>query len=372
MISSSKAQIRLQRNNFDYWLISATAVLVIVGLLTIYDASVVAAARDFGDKLYYFKNQVIWVFLGLGALLFFSFFSYRKLLKASPAILFLSIILLIAVLIPQIGSEVYGARRWIVIAGFTFQPSEFAKLSLILYLSLIIAKFENLKFRLFDILIVFFLPALVVLGLIVLQPDLGTAIIIGATSMIIYFIGKAPIWHFAAVIPAFVLSAAAAIFTAPYRIERLKSFFDPSYDPQGASYHINQILSAISSGGLFGVGIGASRYKFAFIPEVQTDAIFAIFVEELGFVGALFLISVFLFLIAKAVTISKEAENFSGKILAAGIAGLIAVQSLFNIASNVALVPLTGIPLPFISHGGSSLVITMASVGILINIKRTQ
>src|SRR3990167_1210327 len=362
MISSSKAQIRLQRNNFDYWLISATAVLVIVGLLTIYDASVVAAARDFGDKLYYFKNQVIWVFLGLGALLFFSFFSYRKLLKASPAILFLSIILLIVVLIPQIGSEVYGARRWIVVAGFTFQPSEFAKLSLILYLSLIIAKFENLKFRLFDILIVFFLPALVVLGLIVLQPDLGTAIIIGATSMIIYFIGKAPIWHF----------AAAAIFTAPYRIERLKSFFDPSYDPQGASYHINQILSAISSGGLFGVGIGASRYKFAFIPEVQTDAIFAIFVEELGFVGALFLISVFLFLIVKAITIAKEAANTEGRILAAGIAGLIAVQSLFNIASNVALVPLTGIPLPFISHGGSSLIVTMASIGILINIKRTK
>src|SRR3990167_6715898 len=134
MISSSKAQIRLQRNNFDYWLISATAVLVIVGLLTIYDASVVAAARDFGDKLYYFKNQVIWVFLGLGALIFFSFFNYQKLLRASPFILFLSIILLIVVLIPGVGSQIYGARRWISASGFTFQPSEFATLSFIMYL----------------------------------------------------------------------------------------------------------------------------------------------------------------------------------------------------------------------------------------------
>src|SRR3990167_8881399 len=184
MRSLSKTHVKSHRSSFDFWLISTTAVLILVGLLTIYDASVVAAARDFGDKLYYFKNQVVWVFLGLGALVFFSFFSYRKLLKASSVILFVSLIFLVAVLIPQIGSEVYGARRWIVVSGFTFQPSEFAKLSLILYLSLMIAKFENLKFRLFDILIVFFLPALVVLGLIVLQPDLGTAIIIGATSMI--------------------------------------------------------------------------------------------------------------------------------------------------------------------------------------------
>lgn len=369
---SSKTQIKPQRNNFDFWLIGTTAVLILVGLLTIYDASVVAAVRDFGDKLYYFKNQAIWVFLGLGSLIFFSFFDYQKLLRASPFILLLSIILLIAVLIPGVGSEIYGARRWISVSGFTFQPSEFAKLSLILYLAMIIAKFENLKFKFSDIFIVFFLPALAILGLIVLQPDLGTAIIIGAISLIIYFVGKTPLWHFAIAIPAFVLAAVISILAAPYRIERLKSFFDPSYDPQGASYHINQILAAISSGGLFGVGIGASRYKFAFIPEVQTDAIFAIFVEELGFVGALFLISVFLFLIAKAITIAKEAENISGKILAAGIAGLIAVQSLFNIASNVALVPLTGVPLPFISHGGSSLVVTMASIGILINIRRTQ
>ena len=218
MTSFSKIQPRGQRASFDFWLISTTAVLILVGLLTIYDASVVAAARDFGDKLYYFKNQVIWVFLGLGALVFFSFFSYQKLLKASSVILFVSIILLVAVLIPQIGSEVYGARRWIAVSGFTFQPSEFAKLSLILYLSLMIAKFENLKFKLSDVFIVFFLPTLAVLGLIVLQPDLGTAIIIGATSMIIYFVGKAPLWHFAAVVPAFILSAAIAIFTAPYRI----------------------------------------------------------------------------------------------------------------------------------------------------------
>src|SRR3989344_2335010 len=230
-----KTQAKSQRIIFDFWLIATSVVLVAIGLLTIYDASVVAAARDFGDKLYYFKNQVIWAALGLGALALFSFFNYQKLLKASPFILFLSIILLIAVLIPGVGSEIYGARRWISVGNFTFQPSEFAKLSLILYLSMIIAKFENLKFRISDIFIVFFLPTLVILGLIILQPDMGTALIVGSIALIIYFIGKAPLWHFALAIPIFVLTAAISIFTAPYRVERLKSFFDPPYDPQGAS-----------------------------------------------------------------------------------------------------------------------------------------
>ena len=360
------------RSPIDIPLLAATTLLVTIGLIAIYDASVVAAFRDFGDKLYYFKNQLIWASLGFMALAAFSFFDYHKLIKSAPLFLALSVFLLIIVLIPQIGTKVYGARRWINIATFTSQPSEIAKLALILYQTSIIARFEKIKIGLVDAAIVIFLPALLVTGLVLVQPDLGTALIFIGITMTTYFIAKAPISHFFLALPPIVAAVAISIITHPYRISRLKSLLDPAHDPQGASYQINQILIALSSGGLFGVGIGASRSKFAFIPEVQSDAIFAVFVEELGFVGAIFLISLFLFLIMRAIKIAQNAPDNYGRVLAMGIVGLISIQSLFNLASIVALVPLTGIPLPFISYGGSSLFVTMAGIGILLNIHKQR
>lgn len=354
----------------DLTLVGTVLLLVFIGLLIIYDASVVAAFRDFGDKLYYFKNQLVWACVGLVVMTFFSFFDYHKLLKFGPVMLLVSAILLIAVLIPGIGSKVYGARRWIYIAGFNFQPSEIAKLALIMYETAIISKFEKFRFRLLDSLVVILLPALFLTGLVVIQPDLGTALIFAGITIAMYFIGGAPIWHFLAGIPFLAAIAIGSILLHPYRLARVKSFLDPTYDPQGASYQINQILIAVASGGLFGVGIGASRSKFTFIPEVQNDAIFAVVIEELGFVGALFILSLFLFLIYKGIKIAQNALDFQGKILAMGIISLIAIQTLFNLASIVALVPLTGIPLPFISYGGSSLLVTMASIGILVNIAK--
>ena len=364
--------LKRQNHKLDLWLIIVTFMLLIIGLLTIYDATVVSAFRDFSDKLYYFKNQLVWTGISLIALTFFSFMNYHILLKFSPILLVISLVLLTIVIIPQIGTEVYGARRWINFGSLTFQPSEIAKLAVILYLTGIIAKFENYQFRLNDIFIVFFLPVLAVITLVILEPDLGTALLFAALAIVIYFIGKAPVWHFIIAVPMLIGATVIAIITEPYRLVRLKSFLDPTYDPQGASYQINQILVALSSGGLFGQGIGASRSKFTFIPEVQSDAIFAVFVEELGFIGAIFLILLFLFLISRAISIARNASDISGKILASSIAGLIGIQTLFNLASNVALVPLTGIPLPFISYGGSSLFVTLVSVGILINIGRNS
>lgn len=358
------------KNFFDVPLLGVTVLLVLIGLVTIYDSSIVAAYRDFGDPLYFFKNQLLWASLGFIAVGFFSLLDYHKLLRTSPIILLMGIILLAAVLIPGIGSQVYGARRWIQVAGFTFQPSEFVKLALIFYTSAIMAKLQKYKFTLIDSLIVFFSPALLAAGLVVLEPDLGTALIFMAVTLVIYFTGGAPVSHFFQIIPAIVLATIGAIMAAPYRLDRLKSFLDPTHDPQGASYQIYQILIALSSGGLLGVGLGGSRSKFAYIPEVQTDSIFAVFVEELGTLGAIVLIALFLFLILRTIDIAKKASDPQGKILALGIAGLLSVQSLFNIASVVALVPLTGIPLPFISYGGSSLFVTMAAIGILQNIRR--
>src|SRR3990167_1298406 len=362
--------LKSAKKGIDIPLLGVTILLVFIGLLAIYDASVVSAFRDFGDKLYYFKNQLIWAGISLTALGFFSFFNYHKLLKLSLPILGLAIVLLVLVLIPHIGTEAYGARRWINIGNFTFQPSEFAKLAVIFYTASIMAKFENFKIYLKDVLSVLFLPITILTALVLVEPDLGTAFILVAITLAIYFVGHSPIWHLMLVIPMALVSTIAAVITQPYRLERLKSFIDPNYDPQGASYQINQIIIAISSGNFFGVGLGGSRSKFAFIPEVHSDAIFAVLVEELGFIGAIFLISLFLFLITRAINIARAASDYQGKILAMGIVSLLSLQVLFNLASNVALVPLTGVPLPFISYGGSSLFVTMSAIGILLNIKR--
>lgn len=357
-------------SQFDVWLIAATATLVIFGLIAIYDSSVIVAFRDFGDRLYYFKNQVAWATFGFFALLFFAVFDYHKLIRLAPIFLALSLFLLLIVLIPFIGTEVLGARRWINLASFTFQPSEFTKLAIVFYATYLMSKFKDYKISLADSALVYFLPLAIATALVIFQPDLGTALIFIAIGLIIYFAASSPIWHFMLALPVVALGAIAAIVTQPYRLERIKAFLDPTYDPSGASYQINQIIIAIAQGGLFGVGLGASTSKFEFIPEVHNDAIFAVIVEEIGFVGGVILIGIFLFLISRILKIAKETKDFSGKILAMGILSLIAVQSLFNIASNVALVPLTGVPLPFISYGGSSLFVTLASIGILINIKR--
>lgn len=364
--------LRSQKKFIDIPLIAVTAILVFFGLLALYDVSVVTAFRDFHDKYYYFKNQLTWASFGLLAIVFFTFFDYHKLLKISGIVLFINILLLILVLVPHIGTEINGARRWITIGTFSLQPSELAKLSLIFYEAAIITKLENFKIKLFDVAVVFFLPAFIVIGLVLAQPDLGTALILVGITLIIYFIGNGPILHFILAIPAALLAGTLAILTNHYMRERIRTFLNPMSDPQGASYQINQIITALSSGKLFGVGLGSARSKFNFIPEVHSDAIFAVIVEELGFMGAIILIGLFLFLIIKAIKIAKEAPDFQGKILAMGIVGMFSTQIILNLSSIVALVPLTGIPLPFISYGGSSLFIMMASIGILLNIRRAK
>lgn len=364
------AHLQSQKSLLDIPLISATAALVIFGLIMIYDASIVAAFRDFGDKLYYFKNQLIWASVGTIGLVTASLIDYHKFIKYASIIFGISLLFLIIVLIPHIGTKAYGAHRWISVGSLTFQPSEFAKLALIFFQTALLAKFRNYKMRLADVIQVIFLPTIAITALVLLEPDLGTALIFIGITVVTYFIGNGPIMHFALAIPAFIMAAIIAIATKPYRMERFKAFLDPNYDPQGASYHINQILISLKNGGLLGVGIGGSRGKFDFIPEVHSDAIFSVVAEELGFIGAFFLIGLFIFLTHKIINVAKGAKDIEGRILAAGILALISIQALLNVASNVALVPLTGIPLPFISYGGSSLVVTMIAVGILINIKR--
>lgn len=370
MSKTEKLHLKKQHKTIDVPLLLTSAILIIIGLVVIYDASVVAAYRDFNDKFHFFKNQLTWATVGVISMAFFAFFDYKRIIKFAPQIFLASLVLLLLVLVPFVGTEVLGARRWIVVAGFTFQPSEFAKLAVVFWGAFILSKFENYKMKLRDTFVVYFLPILIVTILVILEPDLGTALIFLGVAAAIYFIANAPITHFILAFPVLVLAIVAAIVFEPYRVERVKAFLDPNYDPQGSSYHINQIIIALKSGGLFGVGLGSSRSKFEFIPEVHSDAIFAVVVEEIGFIGALALVSIFLYLLTRAIKIAREAPNFESKILASGIVALISTQVLFNLASIVALVPLTGIPLPFISYGGSSLFVTLTALGILLNIKR--
>ncbi len=360
----SKISLKLSHQKADWFLIILVLGLTIFGLLMIANASVVEAYRDFGDKLYYFKLQLQWAGLGLIGFIFASFFNYRRLKSLAVPLLIASLISLGLVLVPGLGTKVMGAQRWLVVGAFRFQPAELAKLAFVFYL----AAFMSQKKSLWPFLILLTL----LIGLVILEPDLGTAVIIAATGLVVYFASGAPlIWLGLLGILGF-LAGLGLIFSSAYRKERVLTFLDPSRDPLGASYHIRQILLALGSGGLFGLGLGQSRQKYEYLPAAATDSIFAIMAEEIGFVGALVIILVFLLLIWRGFKIAKEAPDKFGTLLATGIISWIGFQTLINLSAIVALVPLTGVPLPFISYGGSSLILIMTASGILVNISKQK
>jgi len=334
------------------------------GLLMVYNASVVEAFQLFSDKYYFLKLQFLWLGLGLISLFFTTFLPLPLFKKIAPAALLINILLLIIVLIPGISDSSFGARRWITIAGFNLQPTELIKLSLSLYLAAWLAKERP------------FWPYLVILavilGLIMLQPDLGTAIVIILTAVLVYYISGASLSYLLLIGVLGTASGLALILTSPYRKERLLTFLNPARDPLGSSYHIRQALIAIGSGGLWGLGLGQSRQKYQFLPQVTTDSIFAIIAEEVGFFGASLVILLLFAIVLRAFRIARLAPDNFSRLLATGIASWIGLQVLINIAAMLALVPLTGVPLPFISYGGSSLIVILAGIGLLLNISRFQ
>lgn len=363
-LKQRKVVLKIAHGKPDWFLIGLVLGLTVFGLIMVGNASVVEAYRDFGDKFYYFRLQAQWMALGLLAFILASFLDYRKLrLIAVPLMLF-TLISLVLVLIPGLGSKVLGARRWLGFGVFRFQPAELVKLSLVLYLS---SFFANKKHP---------LPFLVIMGmlvvLIMLEPDLGTAIIVVTTSVVVYFASGAPLLLIGLMGLIGLISGAGLIFSSPYRKERLLTFFNPTRDPLGASYHIRQILIALGSGGLFGVGLGQSRQKYEYLPAVTTDSIFAVIAEEIGFVGAILVLLTFLILIWRGFKIAKEAPDDFSRLLAVGLISWIGFQALVNLGAMVALVPLTGVPLPFISYGGSSLVLSLLGMGILVNISKQK
>lgn len=357
-------RLKKTKKNIDWSLFWLAIGLAIFGVIMVYNASVVEAYRDFLDKYYYVKYQAVWALLGILAMISLSFFNYKNLKKLSPFLFFINIIFLILVLIPGIGLKVKGASRWINLGFFSFQPAELVKPTLTFYLAYL---FSHRKSFLHFIFL-----TVIVAGLIMLQPDLGTTIVVLLTAFLIYFVAGASILELLPLALGGFLLGLCLILTSPYRKSRLLTFLDPMRDPLGASYHIRQALIALGSGGLFGVGLGQSRQKYEYLPEATTDSIFAIIAEETGFVGAAIIILVFLMVIYRGFAIAQDAPDQFSRLLATGIICWLAVQIMLNLATMVALVPLTGIPLPFISYGGSSLIVALAGVGVLLNISKFQ
>lgn len=352
----------VQSHRPDLILLAAISALVLFGLLMVYNASPVTSLRDFNDPLFLIRQQVFWVVIGLifGVIVYKVPYTFWK--KVSPFLIIIAVVLLLAVFIPALGVTAYGAQRWLNLGIISIQPAEFAKLSYIIYLSAILSK----KVKLSSFLIV----SALLLAIILAQKDLGTSVILILIGLTIYFVSGAAWIQFLLLVPMVAFLGSVFILISGYRRARFLAFLDPKIDPQGISYHINQVLIAIGSGGIFGVGLGQSRQKYGYIPEVTTDSIFAVIGNELGFFGSLIFISIFLVIIYRGFKIATASPDKFGFLVAVGLTTWIGFQTFVNLSGLVALLPLTGVPLPFISYGGSSLVATLIAAAILLNISR--
>lgn len=358
-----KIQNSPQNKKVNYWVFCMVFLLSSVGLLMVFDASSYEAFKDFGDKFYFIRKQLISALIGFFFLGFFTFFDYHRLEKYAFPMFVVSVILLLLVFIPGLGVLAGGAHRWLEFGGITIQPAEIIKLTAIIYLASIFKNKAQTK--------IFIIVFGIVAGIVgIFQKDLGSAIVFSLIVFAQYFIAGAPVINFIGLFLAGISAAVLFIITAPYRVQRVLAFFDPFADPQGYTYHIAQVLIAIGSGGLFGLGIGQSRQKFSYIPEVTTDSIFSVIGEEFGFIGCLLLVLLFFILVSMLFKIIEQASDKFGKLLATGFTVWIGAQVIVNLSAMVSLLPLTGVPLPFISYGGSALIANLVAIGILLNISR--
>jgi cell division protein FtsW len=358
--------VRRPRTSVDYHLlVLVTLGLVAFGLVMVYSASSARAALAADDPAYYLKRQALYALAGVVALVLLSRTDYRRLRFAVAPLLLGSFVLLLAVL--ALGTPVNGARRWLALGPATLQPSELAKLALVLWLAAYLAR-RPAPQSLGELLRPIGLVVGTALALILVEPDLGTAIAtaIMAAAVLVVAGTRLPTLAGAGVVGFFLL--AAAIWLEPYRRERVLSFLDPWQDPEGAGFQSVQAMLALGSGGFFGVGLGESVQKVYYLPEASTDMIFAIVGEELGLLGAFGVIAAFVVFGYAGFNVALGCRDPFGKLLAAGVTALVCGQAAVNVSAVMGLAPLTGIPLPFVSYGGSSLVVGLASVGILLNI----
>ncbi len=354
----------------DIMLFAATVLLLSIGIIMVYSASQVTAYEKLDDTFFYLKKQLIWALLGIVAMVSVMKIDYWKYKKWAVPFLVVAFLLLIIVLLPGIGKNVKGAQRWLGVGMLRVQPSEVIKLSLVIFMALGLSKYKD-RMRYFARGM---LPFLVILalacGLILLQPDLGTAVSAAGTVYIMLFAAGARGKHMFYLALSGLAAIGAAIILEPYRMSRFLAFLDPWKDPRGTGFHIIQSLYALGSGGLFGAGLGQSHQKFFYLPEQHTDFIFAVLGEELGFIGGAFVLLLFLIFVWRGFKIALSSQDPFASLLAVGVTSMIALQAIINIGVVTGSLPITGIPLPLISFGGSSLVFTLTGVGILLNISR--
>jgi cell division protein FtsW len=367
---------KIKSGKIDYLLLGAAFFLLVLGIIIIASISITLSSQHFGITYYFLVRQFI---IGIIPGLILGFILFRldekKLKKISLPALLISIVLCAMVFLPYIGVSAGGAKRWLNFLGnATIQPSEILKLTFIIYLATLFSKRIEKKDD--NKLKTVFLPFIIILSVIsvilIKQPDISTLIIIVITSLSIYFSLNTPLLHTIILLAIGVIIFPLLVLFASYRLKRILSFFNPESDPLGISYQINQALIAIGSGGIYGLGFGMSRQKLGFLPEPMTDTIFAIFSEESGFIGASLLILLFLVLFWRIMIIAKRSQDNFASIICLGIGIWIITQAFFNISAMVKLLPLSGIPLPFISYGGSHIIAELGAVGLLLRYSRSS
>jgi cell division protein FtsW len=353
-------------------LLASTVALTVIGLVMVLSASSVSAYARYGSSFLFFLRQLVYAVVGGAALWVTARMRYTAWQRLCLPLLVVSAGLLVLVLLPGFGTEAGGSSRWIEVGPVTIQPSEPAKLAVIAFAAAVLAR----RWRYLADLRQLTMPLVPVVGLvctlILLQPDMGTALIVVGSVFLLLFSAGARLKHLAVGAMGVGTVGFALMYVEGYRWARFVSFMDPWADPQGSGYQTIQSLIAMTSGGPFGVGLGASRQKWSYVPNAHTDFIFSIIGEELGLVGALAVLVLFGLLIYAAIRVSLGAPDAFGRLLAAGITGWFGIQALTNLGAVTGVLPITGVPLPFVSFGGSALVVSLAAVGVLISVARTR
>ncbi|HTM68975.1 MAG TPA: putative lipid II flippase FtsW [Candidatus Binatia bacterium] len=358
------------RKRPDHVFLALLGALVAFGLVMLTSASGPLAFQRFSDPYWFVKHQLLYGLLP-GAALFLALANvdYRAWRRFAPHLLAASILLLLVVFLPGVGAEWGTSKSWVHIGGFSLQPVELVKLLFLLYLAALLERRGQAGEGGVGTGLAPFLIALATIAvLLMLQPDLGSLLVIAAVAFIVYFVAGAPWLHILGILVAGAGALALLIKSAPYRAARLMTFLHPELDPQGVGYHINQAFLAIGSGGWFGLGLGHSRQKYLFLPEVAGDSIFAVISEELGFIFMLAVLALLIAFVLRIIRIARQAPDPFGRYAAIGIAGWVFCQSLFNIGSMIGIMPMTGLPLPFVSYGGTSMAVLLGAMGVLANI----
>ena len=358
-----------KKNKFNFTLFFLMLSLLLVGCVFVYSASFYSANISYGDKFFFLKKQFFGIVVGLIGFFVFYFIDYKKLEKFRWVLLVLSIVLLMMVFVPGIGLTNYGATRWINLRVITFQPSEIAKFAFIVFSASILSRSVE-KVKTFKGILPILIIGALFCALIILEPNMSITICMALLVVVMLFIGGARLKHFLILSVPAILMVVLLVVIEPYRLKRLVAYVDPFASKQNEGFQLVQSLLGVSLGGMFGSGIFNSRQKFLFLPFAESDFIFSIIAEEVGFVGSLFVVSLFVLLFLCIMKIAKNADSKFGFLLVAGIGSLIIIQVLLNIAVVTGVVPPTGLPLPFISAGSTSIMIFMSMLGVVQNVHR--